>query len=191
MTSWRQPSIVRASNHALVARSSNTTTSVSQSHRRREEELMAQRRVHRVARNPPRQSLGVNECSLALSLEIRGAGGKPAARAEGEPRFAGVSSDARVGQQAAALEESRAIPESGEFAWSVRRASRWVGFDFGEGFAAAFANRRIARVFPDVPRVVPAALALLPVRALNFDLQARQGFAWRQPMAFGGIDHDL
>src|SRR5215469_12012068 len=158
MTSWRQPSIVRASNHALVARSSNTTASVSQSHRRREEELMGPSRVNGVSSDPPRQQLGVKQCALALGHETRGQGSKPA----------------------------------GEFAWSVRRRARGqVGFDFGEGFAAALANRRIARVLPDVPRVVPAALASLPVRALNLDGQARQDFAWHKPIAFGGIDYDL
>ena len=62
-----------------------------------------------------------------------------------------------------------------------------VAFDFGEGFAATFADRRIALVFTHVRRVIPAALAFLAVGALDFDGQARKSLTWLKPIAFGGI----
>src|SRR5580704_7885587 len=45
-------------------------------------------------------------------------------------------------------------------------------FDFGDGFATALADRRIALVFADVNRVVPATRALLAFGLLNRDLEA-------------------
>src|SRR6266566_2453882 len=131
MTSWRQPSMVRASNHALVARSSNTTASVSQSQRRREEGLMRSRRIKAVASDPAQKQLGVNE-----RREWKGNRALP----EQAPARNGSSNLPRS-------KKSRAIPEQDELALSVRRhACRPVGFDFLEGFAAAFADRRVARV---------------------------------------------
>src|SRR5437879_12628966 len=67
--------MVRASNHALLARSSSTTASVSHSQRRREEVLMRSRRIKTVASDPSPNELGVNRCPL----ETRG---KRAARSE-------------------------------------------------------------------------------------------------------------
>src|SRR5207302_8480623 len=54
--------MVRASNHALLARSSSTTASVSHSQRRREEVLMRSRRIKTVASDPSPNELGVNRC---------------------------------------------------------------------------------------------------------------------------------
>ena len=49
-------------------------------------------------------------------------------------------------------------------------------FDFGEGFAAALAYGRVARVLTNVGGIVPAALALLAVGFLNRNAKIR-GFA--------------
>src|SRR5256884_1998593 len=89
--------MVRASNHALLARSSSTTASVSHSQRRREEVLMRSRRIKTVASDPSPNELGVNRCPL----ETRG---KRAARGEGRPRFAGTGSGRKERQLPAALD---------------------------------------------------------------------------------------
>ena len=47
-----------------------------------------------------------------------------------------------------------------------------VPLDFGDGFAAAFADCRVTLVLADVDRVVPAALALLAFGLLNCDFEA-------------------
>jgi hypothetical protein len=51
--------------------------------------------------------------------------------------------------------------------------SRKTGFDFGEGLGAALADSRIAFIFADVRRIVPAALAFRTISTLNPNLDMR------------------
>jgi len=59
-----------------------------------------------------------------------------------------------------------------------RHICRAVAFNFGEGFGTALANGRVAGVFADAFRIIPAALAFRAVGAFDLYRSGPARFGW-------------
>ena len=61
-----------------------------------------------------------------------------------------------------------------------------TAFDFGNGFTASFADRRIAWIFADVRGEIPATIALLALGALDSDFESRHNI--RSEITLASVD---
>ncbi len=104
---------------------------------------------------------------------IRRAGFDPSLRSsieeddgDGEPEEAEAR---RKGHEVKEVKEPEGVNILGR-----RHICRPVVLDFGEGFGAALADGRITGVFADTRRIIPAALALCAIGALDLDAETAQ-----------------